>query len=187
MDNSGLGSSVLKLVNQARAAYGALELETLPSGQPHSASFCPIGRSFRSGVGDWLFVALGSKHLRLWTPGKDSAAVASLILTAWGMPHRPMVQPRDKSGCVTLALPAAIRDFVIQFDLGLLPDYHGIVGPSEMRQLSELARAMPILLGQQNSLGGLRGVESESKKGFPVEDQALRSQGGGNVFKTVEV
>jgi hypothetical protein len=78
MDNSVHGRTVLKLVNQARAAYGALELGTLLSGQPHSASFCPIGRSFRSGVEDWLFVALGSKHLRLWTLGKDSAAVARL-------------------------------------------------------------------------------------------------------------
>jgi hypothetical protein len=188
MDNRGQVSSVLKLVNQARAAYGAPELETLLSGQPHSVSFCPIGRSLRSGVEEWLFVALGSKHLRLWAPGNDSAAVARLIMTAWGMPHLPMVQPRDKSGCMTLALPAAICDFVNQFDRGLLPDYEREAGQSEMRQLSELARAMPILVGQRNSLGGLREVESESKKEFPVEDQALRSQERRNVLlKIVEV
>src|SRR5437879_1085055 len=69
MDNSDLGRRVLELVNLARATYGAFALETLLRGQPRSASFCPIGRSLRIGVEYWLFVAVGTKYLRVWTVG----------------------------------------------------------------------------------------------------------------------
>jgi hypothetical protein len=162
MDNRGQNSSVLRLVNLARAAYGALELETLLSGQPRSASVCTIGRSLRSGLEDWLFVAVGSKYLRLWARGKDSAAIADLIMTAWAMPHRLLTQPGEKSGCVIFALPAEIREFVDQFDRGLLPDYQGEVGQIEMRQLSELAHAMPLHVGRLNNRGNLRGIAQPS-------------------------
>jgi hypothetical protein len=65
MDNRSRSRSSLELVNLARAAYAAPELDTLLSGHPHSASVCTICRSLRSGVEDWLFVAVGSKYLRL--------------------------------------------------------------------------------------------------------------------------
>ena len=158
MDNRGQNSSVLRLVNLARAAYGAFELKTLLSGEPHSASVCSIGRSLRSGVEDWLFVAVGSKYLRLWARGKDSAAIADLIMTAWAMPHQLLAQPGEKSGCVVVALPAEIREFVDQFDRGLLPDYQSEVGQIEVRQLSELAHAMPLPVGRLDNRGDLRGI-----------------------------
>lgn len=40
MDSRDLSGPVLKLVNLARASYGAFELETLLMGQPQNASFC---------------------------------------------------------------------------------------------------------------------------------------------------
>jgi hypothetical protein len=52
-----------------------------------------------------------------------------------------------------LALPTEIREFIDQFDRGLLTDYQGEVGQIDMRRLSELARTMPIPLGRQNTWG----------------------------------
>jgi hypothetical protein len=151
MNNRVQIGSVLKLVNLARAAYGAFDLETVLGGEPHSASFCAIGRSLRSGVEDWLFVAIGSTHLRLWTLGRDPDAVAKLIMTAWGISdHRPR-RPHDKSIFVTLPLPTAIREFVSQFDRGLLPEYRGAVSRGDFRKLSELVHAIPFRIGQRNS------------------------------------
>ena len=135
---------MLKLVNLARAAYGAPELETLVGGQPHSASLCPIGRSLRKGVEDWLFVAVGSKYLRLWASGKDLLAVAAQIRTAWKMPGQLMLDPVNKSACVTIQLPAEMSEFIDRFDRGMLPNYEREVDPHEIHQLKELARAMPL-------------------------------------------
>jgi hypothetical protein len=145
MDNSNLGRRVLELVNLARATYGAFALETLLRGQPRSASFCPIGRSLRIGVEDWLFVAVGTRYLRVWTVGKTPAAIAERFLLAWGMPHGGVKQSGGRSGCVTSALPREMREFVDQFDRGFLADYQGQVDCQEIRQLNELARDIPIL------------------------------------------
>ena len=153
MENLGQGNSVLKLVNLARGAYGASKLETLLRGQRHSPSFCTIGRSLRSGVEDWLFVAIGSRYLRLWARGKDSAAIAENMGTAWGIPNQPQIQPANKSGCAILALPLEVREFLNRFDCGLLPDYEGEVSRIETRQLSELARAMPLTVGGHERFG----------------------------------
>lgn len=158
MDNGNRRRSVLNLVNLARSAYSAPELEALLGGRPHSASICAIGRSLRNGVEDWLFVAVGNKYLRLWALGKDSAAIADLIMTAWQMPHQLLIQPGGQSGCVIFPLPAEIREFVDLFDHGLLPNYQDEVGQIEMRRLSELARAMPPPVGRLNSRGNLRGI-----------------------------
>jgi hypothetical protein len=151
MDNRVQIGSVLKRVNLARAAYGAFDLETLLGGEPHSASFCAIGRSLRSGVEDWLFVSIGSAHLRLWTLGKDPDAVAKLIMTAWGISDHRLRRPHDKSIFVTLPLPIAIREFVNQFDRGLLPEFRGAVSQEDMRRLNELVHAIPFRIGQRNS------------------------------------
>jgi hypothetical protein len=151
MDNRDRNRSVLEFVNLARSAYGAPGLKTLVSGRPHSASVCAIGRSLRSGVEHWFFVAVGSKCLRLWALGKDSAAIAEQIMTAWGMPRQLLTQPREKLGCVVLAMPAEIREFIDQFDRGLLPDYLGEVDELEMRQLREMVRTMPISVGRRNT------------------------------------
>jgi hypothetical protein len=145
MDNSDLGRRVLELVNLARATYGAFALETLLRGQPRSASFCPIGRSLHIGVEYWLFVAVGTKYLRVWALGKEPAAIAERILLAWRMPHGGLKQSGGRSGCVTSALPPEMCEFVDQFDRGFLPDYQGQVDCQEMRQLRELARDIPIL------------------------------------------
>jgi|SRR5215472_11284242 len=155
---SDRNSRTLQLVNLARASYGAFQLEALLSGQPLSASFCPIGRSLRAGVEDWLFAAVGTKYLRVWSPGKDPVAIAKGILTAWGVPHRRLMQSGEKSGFVLLPLPSELREFVDQLDRGLLPDYQGQVDPQEVVRLRELARGMPIPGGQRksvwNSIGG---------------------------------
>src|SRR5262245_56930396 len=127
MNSRDRSGRVLKLVNLARPTYGAFELETLLRGQLQSASFCPIGRSLRRGVEDWLFVAVGTKHLRVWAPGKEPAAIAKQIMTAWGMPDRRLKQSGERSGFVILPLPSEICEFVDQFDRGLLPDCQGQV------------------------------------------------------------
>ena len=152
--NDGIKSrSVLKLVNLARAAYGANELETLIRGQLRSASFCTIGRSLRFGAEEWLFIAVGSRYLRLWALGKDSAAVADQIRKAWGMPSQLLIKPTEKSGCVMLALPPEMCEFLDRFDRGLLPDYEGEVSDVEELQLTELAHKVPTALGKQRSFG----------------------------------
>jgi hypothetical protein len=102
-------------------------------------------------VEDWLFVSIGSAHLRLWTLGKDPDAVAKLIMTAWGISDHPLRRPHDKSIFVTLPLPIAIREFVNQFDRGLLPEFRGAVSQEDMRQLNELVHAIPFRIGQRNS------------------------------------
>jgi hypothetical protein len=112
MDTQIRTRSVLRLVNLARAAYGAPDLKVLVSGQPHRVSACAVGRSLSSGVEDWLFVAVGSKYLRLGGLGKDTAAIAEQILTAWEMPRHLLTQPEEKLGCVILPLRAEIREFI---------------------------------------------------------------------------
>lgn len=150
MDRRDRSGQVLKLVNLARATYGASELEALPGGQVHSAPFCPIGRSLRRGVEDWLFVTVGSKHLRLWAVGKDSVAIAKKIMTAWGIPHEQLKQSRERLGIVMFSLPSELREFVDRFDRGLLPGHQGQVDQQEVRHLAELASNMPIPVRQQN-------------------------------------
>jgi hypothetical protein len=104
-------------------------------------------------VEDWLFVAVGTKYLRVWVLGKEPVAIAEQIMTAWGMPHRRLKQSGERSGFVILPLPLEIREFVDQFDRGLLPDYQGHVDHQERRQLRELARGMPIP-GRRRNMGG---------------------------------
>ena len=135
---------VLELVNMARASYGAPELEALLPGQPRSASFCPIGRSLRKGVEEWLFVAVGTRYLRVWTSAQDSLAIAKRILAAWGMSDGRLVQSAERTGFVLLPLPPELSKFLEQFDRGLLPEYKGQVDPEEGRKLKELAGGMPI-------------------------------------------
>jgi hypothetical protein len=98
MDSRNGSEQILRLVNLARATYWASELEALPGGELHSAPFCPIGRSLRRGVEDWLFVTVGSKHLRLWAAGKDPVAFAQKIMTAWKIPLERLQQSRDRPG-----------------------------------------------------------------------------------------
>ena len=131
-------------------------MKSLLSGQPLSASFCPLGRSLRAGVEDWLFVALGTKFLRVWAVGRDPVVVGKDILTAWGMPHGRLKQSGDRSGFVLLPLPFELREFVDEFDRGLMPDYQGCVDPQEVRRLRELARDMPIP-GRYRNLNSTRG------------------------------
>jgi hypothetical protein len=66
VDGSDRSEQTLKLVNLARAIYGASELEALRGRELRSAPFCPVGTSLCRGVVGWLFVTVGSKHLRLW-------------------------------------------------------------------------------------------------------------------------
>jgi hypothetical protein len=148
--------SLLKLVNLARATYGVFELETLPMGQLQSAPFCPIGRSLRRGVEDWLFVAVGTTHLRLWALGRDSVAIAKQIMTAWEVPDRKLKQSAEQSGFVIFPLPSEMRNFVEQFDRGLLPDHRGQVDQQEVRHLRELANGMPIPGRQRNGAHSIR-------------------------------
>jgi hypothetical protein len=142
---------VLELVNQARATYDASELKRLLPGQVQSASFCPIGRSLRAGVEDWLFTAVGTKFLRVWALGNDPATIGKQILTAWEMPHSRLKQSGERSGYVLVPLPPELRLFVYEFDRGILRDYQGRLDPEEVRRLRELARGMPIP-GRQRKL-----------------------------------
>jgi hypothetical protein len=142
---------ILKLINQARKAYGAFELKNLQPGKPRTASHCPVCRSLRAGVEDWLFVAVGSKHLRVWALGKDPAGVGRDILAAWEMPRQRLKQSAEASGYVILPLPPELSEFVKQFDQGLLPDLVGEVDHTEVRQLRELARGIPLPRRQRNN------------------------------------
>jgi hypothetical protein len=149
MDSRDRSEQVLKLVNLARATYGAAELEALPRGELHSAPFCPIGRSLRRGVEDWLFVTVGSKHLRLWAVGKDPVAITQQIMTAWKIPLERLQQSRDRPGIVMFSLPPELQEFIDRFDRGLLPGHQGQVDQQEVRQLRTLARNMPIPVRQR--------------------------------------
>jgi len=162
MDSRDRSERVLKLVNLARTSYGAFELEALLGGQLQSASFCPIGRSLRRGAEDWLFVAVGTQHLRVWALGKEPVAIAKQIMTAWGMPDRRLKQSGERSGFVILPLPSEIREFVDHFDHGLLPDYQSQVDVQEVHQLRDLARTMPIPGRQRISWGNMRGAAQAS-------------------------
>jgi hypothetical protein len=168
MDSLDPARCVLRLVNLARAAYGAVELKSLLSGQPHSASVCAVSRSLRSGAEDWLFVAVGGTHLRLWALGKDTAAIAEQILTAWEMPRHLLTQPGEKSACVILPLGAEIREFIDQFDRGLLPDYQGEVDQIEICRLSKLARRVPLLVGRRNTWGTSHGKSQPSPEATSI-------------------
>jgi len=145
---------VLELVNLARRTYGGAELDGLLPGEPLSASFCPLGRSLRSGVGDWLFVAVGTRHLRLWTLDKDPAHVARAILRAWGLPQKRLKKSSEGAGCAVIPLPSELSDFVIRFDQGLLPDYQAEVDGDEVRRLSELAPKIPLPRVRKAGAGG---------------------------------
>ncbi len=150
MDRRHGSEQVLKLVNLARATYGASELEALPGGELHSAPFCPIGRSLRRGAEDWLFVTVGSKHLRLWAAGKDPLAFARQIMTAWKIPFERLQQSRDRAGMVMFSLPSELQEFIEQFDRGLLPDHEGQVDQQEARQLRALASSIPVPVKRRN-------------------------------------
>lgn len=150
---------VLDLVNQARSTYDAPQLIELLPGEVRSASFCPLGRSFRAGVENRLFTAVGTKYLRVWTPGKNSADVAREILRVWKIPENQMKKTGEKSGYVLIPLPSELRQFVEQFDRSLLPRYKCEVSPQEVLRLRELARGMPIP-GRQKKVfsSGTRGA-----------------------------
>ena len=87
----------------------------------------------------WLFVAVGTKYLRLLAPGRDPVAVGKEILTAWQLPQRQLKPSGEKSGFVLLPMPAELREFVDQFDRGLLPEFQAEVDPREKQRLRELA------------------------------------------------
>lgn len=144
MDRRDRSEQVLKLVNLARGTYGASDLEALAGGELHSAPFCPIGRSLRKGVENWLFVTVGSKHLRLWAVGKNPVAIAQQIMRAWKIPLEQLQQSRDKPGIVIFSLPSELREFIDRFDRGLLPGHRAQVDQQEVRQLKALASSMPV-------------------------------------------
>ncbi len=152
MDNRDRSAQVLKLVNLARASYGAAELESLPGGQIRSALYCPIGRSLRTGVEDWLFITVGSKHLRLWAVGKDPVTIAKQIMTAWELPQEQPKLSRERPGIVMVPLPSEIREFLHRFDSGLLPDHQGRIDQQEVRRLRELASSLPTSARPQNEV-----------------------------------
>lgn len=135
---------VLELINQVRATYDAPQLASLLPGQLRSASFCPVGRSLRAGVEKWLFVAVGTKLLRVWALERDPVVVGNEILKAWGLAQRLLKKSGEKSGYVLLPLPSELRAFVHEFDGGLWPDYQCNVHPQEVFRLRELAHGMPI-------------------------------------------
>ena len=152
MNDLERSEKVLRLVNLARASYGAPQLETLEVGEPHSAPFCPIGRSLRRGVDDRLFVTVGSRHLRLWTVSTDPVSVAKQIMSVWGIPHERLKESRDRPGVVMFPLPDTLREFVDEFDRGLLPRLQGQVEQQEVRHLGELASRMPIPVARSQGI-----------------------------------
>ena len=166
-------NQVLKLVNLARATYGASQLESLSGGQTQSAPFCPIGRSLRRGVEAWLFVTVGSKHLRLWTVGQDSVAIAKRIMTAWEIPHEQLRQSLDRLGVIMLPLPAELREFINRFDRGLLAAHQGHVDQQEIQNLRELASGMPMPTRQRNKSAAEAPRDSAKTQRMPLASPAV--------------
>jgi hypothetical protein len=131
---------VLRLINAAREAYGCAPLDTIPRGERASPSFDPIARAFRAGADDWLFLAVGSNWLRLGACGKDVAALARRIHSAWFGGQLPMNAQAADGGSIYVKLPPPVVDFIANFDAGKLPEFETRVADLEHARHAQVVR-----------------------------------------------
>lgn len=132
-------AEVIAAVNRARAAYGAVWLEKLPSGIRLNPSHCPLARSFRMGVAQPLFFAVGSEGLRVEALGQDPVKIADAIRAAW-YGYGQVAEGDPASATSIIRMPSELRSFVKQFDAGRLPHYVGGPDPEELAAVNTLAR-----------------------------------------------
>jgi len=130
--------SVIQRVNAARAVCSCPPIDRLPKGERRSPCFCPLGRALRKDLGDSFFLAVGTQHLRVAAVDGDAGAIASRIRQAWGLNEAEV--GREGEQFVMVRLPPELRQFVIDFDAGKLPQFEGKVDQGEVRQLHALAK-----------------------------------------------
>ena len=92
----------------------ASPLEELPTGERGNPCFCPLGRAFRKDMGDTVFLAVGSKHIRLASTDGNVSEIARRIRKAWGI-NEGKPAPRGEQ-FMTVALPSELTQFVAEFD-----------------------------------------------------------------------
>ena len=133
-------ASVVRRVNAARMACSATPIDRLPKGERRSPCFCPLGRVLRKDHDDSLLLAVGTQHLRIGACDTDIGAVASRIRKAWGLKEGGI--GRESEQFVIVPLPAELKQFVIEFDAGQLPEFEGKVDQMEVAQLDSLAKRL---------------------------------------------
>jgi len=133
-------ASVVRSVNAARMACSSPPIEQLPKGERRSPCFCPLGRALRRDLDDSLLLAVGTQHLRIGAFDADTGAVASRIRKAWGLKERGI--GRESEQFVIVPLPPELKQFVIEFDAGKLPEFEGKVDQIEVAQLDSLAKRL---------------------------------------------
>ena len=127
---------VIAAINRARAAYGASQIEHLPTGIIRNPSHCPLARAFRMGVSHRLFFAIGSERLRVEAVDRDAAKVAHAIRTAWYGAQR-FIEGDPVTSIVRM--PPELCAFVKHFDSGALPQYVGSPDEKESASIDLLA------------------------------------------------
>ena len=124
MKSMGGSDQVLKLVNFGASYRWSVCLGALQEGESHIAPFRPIGRSLRRDASDWLFVTVGSKHIRLWAIGKDPVAIAQKR-TVWGIPLDRVQPSREPAGNVTFPLPPELASSLTSSTMDFCPSFKG--------------------------------------------------------------
>lgn len=132
---------VLKLINAAREAYGCAPLDAIPRGERASPSFDPVARAFRTGADEWLFLALGSRWLRIGACGQDAMAIAKKIHNAWYGDDHPMSKRAVEGGSIYVRLPQPIVDFIAAFDAGKLPAFETRVAEHEHARHAQVVKS----------------------------------------------
>lgn len=132
---------VLRLINLARAAYGCAPLDAIPRGERASPSFDPMARAFRTGADEWLFLALGSRWLRIGACGKDAMAIAEKIHSAWYGADQPISKRAAEGGSIYVRLPQPIVDFIFEFDAGKLPAFETRVADHEHARHAQVVKS----------------------------------------------
>jgi hypothetical protein len=127
-------------VNDARAACLLPPLEELPTGERGNPCFCPLGRALRKDMGDTIFLAVGSKHIRLASTDGNVSEIARRIRKAWGI-NEGKPAPRGEQ-FMTVALPSELTQFVAEFDAGKLPKFEGLIEEAEKSRFNDLARRL---------------------------------------------
>ena len=131
--------AVAARVNEARAACSLPPLQELPNGERSNPCFCPLGRALRKDMGEFFFLAVGSKHIRLASTNGATKEIAQRIQQAWGVESEPVPAGEQFA---TVPLPVELRQFVNEFDAGKLPKFEGRIEQAEKARFDGLARRL---------------------------------------------
>lgn len=100
----------------------------------------PFGTALRKDMGDTVFLAVGSKHIRLASTDGNVSEIARRIRKAWGI-NEGKPAPRGEQ-FMTVALPSELTQFVTEFDAGKLPKFEGLIEEAEKSRFNDLARRL---------------------------------------------